>query len=131
MGAKADRKPETRPIDPEDPDILSETSASASDGSSADENTHTSLTKTERKKRRTMQIERQVRAVALLDGFEADGSSTPQTPHQPRAKRRREWKWTLGPVNGALNISPEVSEPEIPETGPALESREANSEPAQ
>lgn len=77
---------------------LSETSTS--DDTSADEGVRgSSLSKTERKKRRTVQIERQVRAVALLDGFEADGSSTPQTPRQGRAKRRREWKWTLGPVD--------------------------------
>ncbi|KAF4771236.1 hypothetical protein N7455_012056 [Penicillium solitum] len=77
---------------------LSETSTS--DDTSADEGVRgSSLSKTERKKRRTVQIERQVRAVALLDGFEADGSSTPQTPRQGRAKRRREWKWTLGPID--------------------------------
>ncbi|KAK4864875.1 hypothetical protein LT330_001498 [Penicillium expansum] len=77
---------------------LSETSTS--DDTSADEGVRgSSLSKMERKKRRTMRTERQVRAVALLDGFEADGSSTPQTPMQGRAKRRREWKWTLGPVD--------------------------------
>lgn len=124
--AEADTKtpPETRPApfptpegEKEDsdnsPSLSSETSASGDD-TSADEGVRgSSLSKTERKKRRTMQIERQVRAVALLDGFEADGSSTPQTPRQGRAKRRREWKWTLGPVgpvdrasnNGPENVS--------------------------
>jgi len=108
---EADTKPlpETRPAgskpeeeEKEDSDFsIPSSETSASEDTSADENTHdTSLTKTERKKRRTMRIERQVRAVALLDGFEADGSSTPQTPRQPRVKRRREWKWTLGPVDG-------------------------------
>ncbi|KAJ5823215.1 hypothetical protein N7447_005555 [Penicillium robsamsonii] len=83
----------------------SETSASGDD--TADEGVRgSSLSKTERKKRRTMRIERQVRAVALLDGFEADGSSTPQTPRHG-AKRRREWKWTLGPIDKALNNGPE------------------------
>ncbi|KAJ6108188.1 hypothetical protein N7523_009511 [Penicillium sp. IBT 18751x] len=77
---------------------LSETSTS--DEGSADETgvSGTSLSKIERKKRRSMGVERQVRAVALLDGLESDNSSTPQTPRQGRAKRRREWKWTLGPL---------------------------------
>ncbi|KGO78387.1 hypothetical protein PITC_068500 [Penicillium italicum] len=108
--AEADTKspPETRPAliqnlegEKENSDSspsLSETSTS--DDTSADEGVRgSSLSKTERKKRRTMSTERQVRAVALLDGFEADGSSTPQTPRQGRAKRRREWKWTLGPID--------------------------------
>ncbi|KAJ5254468.1 hypothetical protein N7497_003156 [Penicillium chrysogenum] len=115
---EADTKtpPETRPApfsdlegEKEDsdnsPSLSSETSGSGDD--SADEGVRGSLSKTERKKRRTMRIERQVRAVALLDGFEADGSSTPQTPRQGRAKRRREWKWTLGPVDTASNNGPE------------------------
>jgi hypothetical protein len=105
--------PDARPAGPKPEEEEKEVSdfstlsseTSASEDTSADENTHDiSLTKTERKKRRTMGIERQVRAVALLDGFEADGSSTPQTPRQPRVKRRREWKWTLGPVDGVSNI---------------------------
>lgn len=79
---------------------LSETSSVSSDDVSPDDRANTPLSKTERKKRRTMCAERQVRAVALLDGFDTDpyASSTPQTPRQGRAKRRREWKWTLGPV---------------------------------
>ncbi|CAG8201895.1 unnamed protein product [Penicillium salamii] len=88
----------------------SEISDDTSDENTRDENTHP-LTKTERKKRRTMIADRQVRAVALLDGFEADGSSTPQTPRQPRAKRRREWKWTLGPLEGQT-LGRDVSEPQ-------------------
>lgn len=73
---------------------------STSDEGSADEKgiPGTSLSKIERKKRRSMGVERQVRAVALLDGLESDYTSTPQTPRQGRAKRRREWKWTLGPL---------------------------------
>ncbi|CAI7659617.1 unnamed protein product [Penicillium bialowiezense] len=121
--------PETRPAgskpeeeseeNKEDSDSSAPSEVSASDDTS-DENP-TSLTKTERKKRRTLQIDRQVRAVALLDGFEADGSSTPQTPRQPRAKRRREWKWTLGPLDGASSIGRDVSESQAesaPEAGP-------------
>lgn len=83
---------------------LSESSTS-SDEASADEGgaRDGTLSKTERKKRRSLRAERQVRAVALLDGLESDPyvSSTPQTPRQGRIKRRREWKWTLGPLNGA------------------------------
>ncbi|KAJ5762260.1 uncharacterized protein N7511_005642 [Penicillium nucicola] len=104
-----------------DSDSSASLSESASgDDTSADEGTrdhNTSLTKEERKKRRTLRVERQVRAVALLDGFEADpyASSTPQTPRQGRSKRRREWKWTLGPVesnsNGGDNSVQSLSPP--------------------
>ncbi|EKV04675.1 NADH oxidoreductase (quinone), F subunit [Penicillium digitatum] len=114
--AKSQTPPETRPAPSQDPEgekqnfdsSPSSSETSTSDDTSADEGVRgSSLSKTERKKRRTMRIERQVRAVALLDDFEAYGSSTPQTPRQGRAKRRREWKWTLGPVDlpdKALNI---------------------------
>ena len=100
-------------------DSLSE--SSGSDEASADDEgaDNTTLTKAERKKRRTMGVERQVRAVALLDGFETDpyASSTPQTPRQGRFKRRREWKWTLGPIDP----SP-VSVPSSASTTPATPS---------
>lgn len=81
---------------------LSETSTSGDETSLEDGDVWgTALSKMERKKRRTLRAERQVRAVALLDGLESDpyASSTPQTPRQGRIKRRREWKWTLGPLN--------------------------------
>ncbi|KAJ5815130.1 hypothetical protein N7474_006907 [Penicillium riverlandense] len=83
---------------------LSETSASSEESSPDHGQQHnpSSLSKTERKKRRTLRMERQVRAVALLDGLKEDdayAASTPQTPRQRRVKRRREWKWTLGPVD--------------------------------
>ncbi|GLI75399.1 hypothetical protein PoHVEF18_003653 [Penicillium ochrochloron] len=91
---------------------LSETSSASSDDVSPnDGGVNTPLSKTERKKRRTMRAERQVRAVALLDGFDTDpyASSTPQTPRQGRVKRRREWKWTLGPVSASSDdVHPEV-----------------------
>ncbi|CAI7645217.1 unnamed protein product [Penicillium manginii] len=91
-------------------------SASGTDEGSADEiGARTSLSREERKKRRTLRIERQVRAVALLDGLEADPhSSTPQTPRQSRVKRRREWKWTLGPIEG----SPDSAQTELPQSKP-------------
>lgn len=96
---------------------LSETSSASSDDVSPNDSANTPLSKTERKKRRTMRAERQVRAVALLDGFDTDpyASSTPQTPRQGRVKRRREWKWTLGPVSA---ISDDVH-PELPVQIPA------------
>lgn len=91
----------------------SETSSASSDDVSHDDGgANTSLSKTERKKRRTMRAERQVRAVALLDGFDTDpyASSTPQTPRQGRVKRRREWKWTLGPAG----VISDDAQPEVP-----------------
>ncbi|KAJ5595280.1 uncharacterized protein N7459_001488 [Penicillium hispanicum] len=101
----------------------SETSTSG-DETSADEGSadKTSLSKLERKKRRTMRIERQVRAVALLDGLEPDSytSSTPHTPHQGRAKRRREWKWTLGPLDTGPGSA--QSEPATPLVSTAVSS---------
>ncbi|KAJ5388019.1 hypothetical protein N7509_010560 [Penicillium cosmopolitanum] len=86
------------------------------DEGSADEiGDRTSLSKEERKKRRTLRIERQVRAVALLDGLEATPySPTPQTPRQNRVKRRREWKWTLDPIEG----SPDSAQSELPQSIP-------------
>lgn len=109
---QAHAKPQTEHSTPEQVDedtdcsslALSETSASSEELSPDDREhrTSSSLSKIERKKRRTLSTERQVRAVALLDGLEADdayAASTPQTPRPRRVKRRREWKWTLGPVD--------------------------------
>ncbi|KAJ5101698.1 hypothetical protein NUU61_003920 [Penicillium alfredii] len=90
--------------------LSEETISSSSAETSADEDNknnptgrshRASLSKQERKKRRSLRIERQVRAVALLDGLEPSslGSATPQTRRQGRTKRRREWKWTLGPLD--------------------------------
>lgn len=101
-----DKPMEEPPVEEEDDSdsgsvSLSETSTSGDETSADEGGAHgTTLSKLERKKRRTLRVERQVRAVALLDGLEPDSytSSTPQTPRQ-RVKRRREWKWTLGPLN--------------------------------
>ncbi|KAF9883065.1 hypothetical protein FE257_004144 [Aspergillus nanangensis] len=48
-----------------------------------------------RQKRKHFNTEKQVRAVALMDGLDSD---TPPTPRQARSKRRCEWRWTLGPL---------------------------------
>ncbi|KAJ5779364.1 hypothetical protein N7457_007084 [Penicillium paradoxum] len=114
-----DSKPEQDEKEDSDSSTPSLSETSASDDTSADEGIRGSLSKMERKKRRTMRVERQVRAVALLDGFEADGSSTPQTPRQPRAKRRREWKWTLGPIEHANNDNVSL----LQSANPALDSQ--------
>lgn len=112
---------------------LSETSTSG-DETSADESCarDSTLSKLERKKRRTLRVQRQVRAVALLDGLEPDpyASSTPQTPRQ-RVKRRREWKWTLGPLNvGSRDAGSEpASQSSLPE-GTVCAADEPHAEPS-
>ncbi|EAW10549.1 uncharacterized protein ACLA_050210 [Aspergillus clavatus NRRL 1] len=97
------------PITRDDPssgsgeDSDSTSSLASSDTSSSDnDDRDPSAPPRQRKKRKPAGAERQVRAVALLDGLEADhysGASTPQTPRQHRAKRRCEWRWTLGPLD--------------------------------
>ncbi|KAL4958721.1 uncharacterized protein BDV14DRAFT_28450 [Aspergillus stella-maris] len=52
-----------------------------------------------KKKRKYRSNERQVRAIARMEGLEDPYTRTPQTPRQGRLKRRREWRWTLGPLN--------------------------------
>ncbi|KAL4932238.1 uncharacterized protein BDV17DRAFT_217462 [Aspergillus undulatus] len=54
-----------------------------------------------KKKRKYRSNERQVRAIARMEGLEDPYTRTPQTPRQGRLKRRREWRWTLGPLNEA------------------------------
>ncbi|KAL3479073.1 hypothetical protein BJX99DRAFT_90388 [Aspergillus californicus] len=68
-----------------------------------------------KKKRKYRSAERQVRAVARMEGLEDPYSQTPQTPRQGRLKRRREWRWTLGPVEETSN-----TESEIPSVLPTL-----------
>ncbi|RLM00788.1 hypothetical protein CFD26_107084 [Aspergillus turcosus] len=81
---------------------------------SDDEYQSTSQSQRERKKRKPLAAERQIRAVALLDGLETDpyGSSTPQTPRQHRVKRRCEWRWTLGPLEKQNEL---IQLPQTPE----------------
>jgi hypothetical protein len=81
---------------------------------SDDEYQNASQSQRERKKRKPLAAERQIRAVALLDGLETDpyGSSTPQTPRQHRVKRRCEWRWTLGPLEKQNEL---IQLPQTPE----------------
>ncbi|KAE8158314.1 hypothetical protein BDV40DRAFT_276096 [Aspergillus tamarii] len=84
-------------------DSDSNTSAEPSDASTSDEDveaksSNNPLKSFGKKKRKHLSAEKQIRAVALMDGIDKDGSSTPQTPCQNRAKRRCEWRWTLGPL---------------------------------
>ncbi|KAL4942497.1 hypothetical protein BDV06DRAFT_162114 [Aspergillus oleicola] len=58
-----------------------------------------------KKKRKYHSNERQVRAIARMEGLEDPYTRTPQTPRQGRLKRRREWRWTLGPLNEVGNSS--------------------------
>lgn len=122
---KAASEPQDPPADnttQEDSDTDTDSSlsileSSTSEEASADEESSKEppLSKIERKRRRTIRIERQVRAVALLDGIESDpyASTTPPTPHQGRAKRRREWKWTLGPLDTSpVSLASSTTTPE-------------------
>ncbi|KAA8648730.1 uncharacterized protein ATNIH1004_004615 [Aspergillus tanneri] len=101
----------------EDTDSSSSLAPSDESTTSDDENprtdtNHASISSFERKKRKHLSAEKQVRAVALLDGLEeAYGSTTPQTPRQRRIKRRCEWRWTLGP----LEIRTENAQPSAPQ----------------
>ncbi|KAB8273611.1 hypothetical protein BDV30DRAFT_210160 [Aspergillus minisclerotigenes] len=84
-------------------DSDSNTSAEPSDASTSDDDveaksSNNPLKSVGEKKRKHLSAEKQIRAVALMDGIDKDGASTPQTPCQNRAKRRCEWRWTLGPL---------------------------------
>ncbi|GKZ19148.1 hypothetical protein AbraIFM66951_004512 [Aspergillus brasiliensis] len=89
-----------------DEDSDSNASGCPSDTSTSEDEPETGLGKTtsspvKRKKRKHANAERQVRAVALMDGIAGPSnpdSLTPQTPRRKRAKRRCEWRWTLGPL---------------------------------
>ncbi|KAE8355806.1 hypothetical protein BDV28DRAFT_128150 [Aspergillus coremiiformis] len=116
---------EARPEDESD----SSTSAEPSDASMSDDDAEPNSHNAPHhsfgwKKRKHLSAEKQIRAVALLDGIEKDGTSTPQTPCQGRVKRRCEWRWTLGPLeirNG--NVQPSQSEDKTtpnPEMAPSI-----------
>jgi hypothetical protein len=91
-----------------------------------------SLDQQERKKRKQISANRQIRAVALLDGLEGDAyaPSTPQTP-QDRVKRRREWKWTLGSIdarNESLGFPRAPPAPDPLALGPEIDVRSTEKE---
>ncbi|PLN85201.1 hypothetical protein BDW42DRAFT_11396 [Aspergillus taichungensis] len=98
------KPPHTASDEAESDSTASGATSDASTSSSSDDETQTSLTRSTRKKRKHLSAERQVRAVAIMDGIEGDGSATPQTPRQHRAKRRCEWRWTLGPLETTEKI---------------------------
>ncbi|BCS01181.1 uncharacterized protein AKAW2_51522S [Aspergillus luchuensis] len=103
-------QPQPQPQQPEvtssDEDSDSNASGCPSDSSTSEDEPEAGLGKKtsspiKRKKRKHSNAERQVRAVALMDGIAGPsnpGSLTPQTPRRKRAKRRCEWRWTLGPL---------------------------------
>ncbi|RMJ23714.1 hypothetical protein PHISP_05420 [Aspergillus sp. HF37] len=119
-----DPDPEPAKDSGSDNDSDSNSSLEQSDTGGSDDDAGTgckrpSLGKLERKKRKQMSANRQIRAVALLDGLEGDSyaPSTPQTP-QDRVKRRREWKWTLGSIdarNESLGFPRAPAKPPAPD----------------
>ncbi|RAH71539.1 uncharacterized protein BO66DRAFT_346889 [Aspergillus aculeatinus CBS 121060] len=122
-------KPSTSASTPsEDSDSAANNSSSLS--SSSDTNTSDDepqptfkpnlLSPVERKKRKHQKAERQVRAVALREKL---GDMTPQTPVRKRAKRRCEWRWTLGPLENRDSLLP----PPIPEEQAAAPGATASS----
>ncbi|RAL17545.1 uncharacterized protein BO97DRAFT_8956 [Aspergillus homomorphus CBS 101889] len=97
----------------------SNSSSSSSDTNSSDEEPQTRskqdlLSPVERKKRKHQKAERQVRAVALREKLE---DMTPQTPVRKRAKRRCEWRWTLGPLQNRDGLLPPVQEERTTSSG--------------
>ncbi|KAL4752912.1 hypothetical protein BDW72DRAFT_169912 [Aspergillus terricola var. indicus] len=100
----------------DDDSDYSTSSLVSSDTTPSDEETNTAEKK--KKKRKYRSNERQVRAVALMEGLKdpySSQSQTPQTPRQGRLKRRREWRWTLGPLEEA-GTTTDSSQPFAPNT---------------
>ncbi|KAL3456463.1 hypothetical protein BJX64DRAFT_41003 [Aspergillus heterothallicus] len=81
------------------------------------------------KKRKYRSAERQVRAIALMEGLEDPyAPSTPQTPRQGRLKRRREWRWTLGPLENISKTTETTTQPDSASTPQISTVSEAESE---
>ncbi|KAL5048929.1 hypothetical protein BDW71DRAFT_11566 [Aspergillus fruticulosus] len=100
----------------DDDSDYSTSSLVSSDTTPSDEETNTAEKK--KKKRKYRSNERQVRAVALMEGLKDpyfSQSQTPQTPRQGRLKRRREWRWTLGPLE-ATGSTTDSSQPSTSNT---------------
>ncbi|PYI06436.1 hypothetical protein BO78DRAFT_114771 [Aspergillus sclerotiicarbonarius CBS 121057] len=104
----APQLPEPAPSD-EDSDSNASSLAPSDASTSSEDEPETGVGKTplspiKRKKRKFPNADRQVRAVALMDGLAANhnpDTMTPQTPCRKRAKRRCEWRWTLGPLENS------------------------------
>ncbi|GAD94470.1 hypothetical protein AOR_1_1974154 [Paecilomyces variotii No. 5] len=96
-----DSEPETSDASQSDDSSGSHTSQSDSSGSSDEEistcKTISPLTHSKRKRRKSAGIEGRKLQLSRLDGH-CTGLESPQTPCQERPKRRREWRWTLGPL---------------------------------
>ncbi|KAL5335848.1 hypothetical protein BJX70DRAFT_306029 [Aspergillus crustosus] len=106
-----------------------------SDDDAENRNTSDQTSDKKKKKRKYRSAERQIRAVAIMEGLEDPYAATPQTPRQGRLKRRREWKWTLGPLEDTGNTtdsthptsaSHPTPTPTLPEATQRLESTTAN-----
>ncbi|KAL3446682.1 hypothetical protein BJX65DRAFT_308850 [Aspergillus insuetus] len=83
-----------------------------------------------KKKRKYRSAERQVRAIALMEGLEDPyAPATPQTPRQGRLKRRREWRWTLGPLEN-INSTVETKKTDLASTTQTSTVSEPEQEPA-
>ncbi|KAL2813178.1 hypothetical protein BDW59DRAFT_154951 [Aspergillus cavernicola] len=88
---------ETSSDDDSDYSTSSLVSSETTPSDDGDESTSNSTADRKKKKRKYRSAERQVRAIALMEGLgDPYAPQTPQTPRQGRLKRRREWRWTLG-----------------------------------
>lgn len=83
-------------------------SASQSDSSSSEEEASTCksispITRPKRKRRKSSNTEARKIQLSRLDGLDEGGCELtgPQTPCQEHPKRRREWRWTLGPLESS------------------------------
>ncbi|KAL4882078.1 hypothetical protein BJY04DRAFT_187963 [Aspergillus karnatakaensis] len=105
----------------DDDSDYSTSSGLSSETTPSDDDTGKSTSKsTDKKKRKYRSAERQVRAIARMEGLEDPYAATPQTPRQGRLKRRREWKWTLGPIGDATPATEPAPE-SISQTTPSSE----------
>ncbi|KAL4735998.1 hypothetical protein BDV11DRAFT_173289 [Aspergillus similis] len=127
----SDSEPGSCETSSDDDSDYSTSSLVSSDTTPSDEETNTAEKK--KKKRKYRSNERQVRAVALMEGLKdpySSQSQTPQTPRQGRLKRRREWRWTLGPLEeaGTTTDSSQFSAPNTQAPAPSGSERNQDSE---
>jgi len=97
-----------------DSDVSTTSSHTSSSGSSSEDETTQKQNAVEKKhKRRT---KRKIHAAGLRDIKDQESQDGSGTPVQGRRKRRREWKWTLGPLSeGKFDAEEEVPERTSPE----------------